>query len=237
MTGFRLFRTLILSSILVLTLTATPAARAHCDSMDGPVVMDAKRALEAGDLEIVLKWIAPADETELRRTFDQVLAVRKLGPEAQKLADRSFFETLVRLHRASEGEPYTGLKPAGTDPGVAVRLADHALEEAEVEPLLDEILNEVRRGLKSRFHEAYTLKAGSDDEVETGRAYVAAYVEFVHYAKRLHEVAVGMASVEAHSIHGYSGAGHDSYGAAFPQADEPWASDLARPDSATSPGE
>ena len=43
--------------------------------------------------------------------------------EARELADRYFFETLVRIHRAGEGAPYTGLKPAGRDLGPAVPAA------------------------------------------------------------------------------------------------------------------
>ena len=51
------------------------------------------------------------DEPEGRAVFDKALAVRVLGGTAKELADQFFFETVVRLHRRSEGEPYTGLKP------------------------------------------------------------------------------------------------------------------------------
>jgi hypothetical protein len=57
--------------------------------------------------------------------------VRKLGGQAQKLADMYFFETLVRIHRAGEGASYTGLKPgAEIDPAIA--MADEALESGSV---------------------------------------------------------------------------------------------------------
>ena len=79
----------------------------HCDGMDGPVVTLARKALESGNVNLVLPWVAKQDEDEIRRTFEHTVAVRKLGPEAQALADRHFFESLVRIHRAGEGEAYT----------------------------------------------------------------------------------------------------------------------------------
>jgi len=77
--------------------------------MDGPVIKAAKQALETGDVNPVLIWVLKKDETEIRNAFQKTLAVRKLSPEAKELADMYFFETLVRIHRAGEGEPYTGL--------------------------------------------------------------------------------------------------------------------------------
>jgi hypothetical protein len=97
-----------------LALIAPAAAEAHCDSLDGPVITEARAALEAGDVTSVLKWVSQDYEAEIRAAFDHVVEVRKLGGEARSLADRFFFETLVRIHRAVEGAPYTGLKPAGS---------------------------------------------------------------------------------------------------------------------------
>jgi hypothetical protein len=58
--------------------------------------------------------------------------VRKLNPEAKEFADMYFFETLVRIHRAGEGEPYTGIKPAGRDLGPAVPAADKAIVDGKL---------------------------------------------------------------------------------------------------------
>ena len=88
----------------------------HCDGMDGPVVKAAQKALEIGNVNLVLIWVQKADETEIRNAFAQTMQVRKLSPEAKALADRYLFEALVRLHRVGEGAPYTGLKPAGKEP-------------------------------------------------------------------------------------------------------------------------
>ncbi|HZD40652.1 MAG TPA: DUF6448 family protein, partial [Terriglobales bacterium] len=92
-------------------------AIAHCDGLDGPVVKAAQNALQTGNVDLVLIWIRPKDEKEIRTAFQKTLAVRQLNPQARELADMYFFETLVRVHRAGEGAPYTGLKPPGRDLG------------------------------------------------------------------------------------------------------------------------
>ena len=80
-------------------------AAAHCDTLDGPVVADARTALAQGNVAPVLKWVRPADEKEIRTAFARTTAVRNLSPEAEILADLYFFEALVRIHRAGEGAP------------------------------------------------------------------------------------------------------------------------------------
>lgn len=109
---------------------------AHCDTLDGPVVMTAKSALEKGDVTPILKWVKPEHEGEIRSAFKKTMDVRIKGPEAKEFADMYFFETLVRLHRAGEGAPYDGIKPAGTDLGPAVSGADKALESGSVDDLV-----------------------------------------------------------------------------------------------------
>src|SRR5574341_1000365 len=69
---------------------------AHCDGMDGPVVKAAQKALETGNVNLVLIWVQKKDEVEIRKAFEQTLKVRKLSPEAKQLADMYFFETLIR---------------------------------------------------------------------------------------------------------------------------------------------
>ncbi len=165
---------------------------AHCDTMDGPVVKAAQLALEKGDVTPVLKWVKPPQEAQIRAAFPKTLVVRGLGPEARDLADKYFFETLVRLHREGEGAPYTGLKPAGAvEPVVAA--SDKALETGSVEGLTREITQLVAEGIRHRFTETLEKKQRADENVTAGREFVAAYVEFVHYVERLHADATGPA--------------------------------------------
>jgi hypothetical protein len=110
------------AAVVIALLGLTPArAFAHCDGLDGPVVKAAQRALETRNPALALIWVQEKDEREIQNAFDQALAVRELSPQAKALADRFFFETLVRVHRAGEGAPFTGLKPAGRDLGPLFR--------------------------------------------------------------------------------------------------------------------
>lgn len=175
----------LLSTLAAGLLIAPRPADAHCDTLDGPVVADAKKALAAGSVTPVLKWVRPADEAAIRAAFEKTVSVRKLSAEARDLADTAFFETLVRVHRAGEGAPFTGLKPAGSMEPI-YRHADEALAEGTVDPLLAELTQEVSHGLKERFTHARALKAAAGDDVTKGREAVAAYVDYLHYVEELH---------------------------------------------------
>ena len=174
---------------LALALLAPASATAHCDGMDGPVVKAAQKALASGDVNPVLIWVQKQDEQAIRQAFAQALEVRKLGGEAKELADTYFFETLVRMHRAGEGAPYSGLKPAGRDLGPAIPLADQALSSGNVDALVKLITDETRKGLVERFEKAAKAREFAATDVETGREYVEAYVTFIHYAERAYEAA------------------------------------------------
>ena len=176
-------------ALLAVAGVGVQVALAHCDGLDGPVVKAARNALQTGNVNLVLVWVQQKDEPEIRAAFQQALVVRKQSPEAQTLADRFFFETLVRVHRAGEGAPYTGLKPAGQDLGPAIPAADRALETDVVGPLQDLLTDAVRRSLQEHFQALRTLKRYDPNDVAAGRRYVQAYVEYVHYVERLHEAA------------------------------------------------
>lgn len=179
-------------------LTATSQVLAHCDGLDGPVVKAAQKALESGNVNLALIWVQKDDEPEIRKAFQQTLEVRKLSSAARELADMYFFETLVRIHRAGEGAPYTGLKPAGRDLGPAIPAADRALENGSAEPLL-KLLNEaVKGGIQKHFEQLMAEKKFDPDNVEAGREFVKAYVEFVHYVERLYEAAAKPAPGHLH---------------------------------------
>ena len=206
--------TLLVPFVLVLAaaLLAPPVARAHCDGLDGPVVKAAQAALEANDVNRILIWVQPPGEEEIRAAFAHAVAVRKLGPQARELADRYLFETLVRVHRAGEGEPYTGLKPAGRDLGPAIPAADRAIETGDPTPLLTLLHEAVVRGMESRFHEAIHAKKFAPADLAAGRKYVASYVTFLHYVEGLHQAAAP--SGGGHGAHDAPGAVHEAPGAA-----------------------
>lgn len=181
----QVLRSSIVAMMVLLVVSGT--ASAHCDGMDGPVVQAARRSLEARDVNLVLIWVQKKDEPELRRAFHETLTVRNLNPEARELADRYLFETLVRLHRAGEGAPYTGLKPAGRDLGPAIPAADKALAEGSSKQLEQLLNNALQVGLREHYERVLTKKNFRTDDLAAGREYVEAYVQFVHYVERIYQ--------------------------------------------------
>lgn len=176
---------------IALLLTVMSAnAFAHCDTLDGPVVQTARMSLEKSDVTPLLKWVRADDEEEIRAAFRKTLIVRAEGAEAKELADRYFFETLVRIHRAGEGAPYTGLRPGGAvDPAVA--LADKALETGSEAKLVDVLTKAMADGIRERFQHAEETRSHADDSVAAGRQFVEAYVGFTHYVEGLHALLKG----------------------------------------------
>jgi hypothetical protein len=168
-------------------------ALGHCDTLDGPLATLAKKALEEKNVKLVLPWVRPEDEAEIAHAFDHAQAVRELGAKARSLADRHFLETLVRIHRAGEGAPFTGLKPAGLDLGPAVPAADQALRTGSMEALAKLLVDAVGVGVRERFRTAAERRAFDPNDVAAGRRFVEAYVPFVHYVEKLWEAATGTA--------------------------------------------
>ena len=185
----------LLGVALGLLLFIPAGALGHCDTMNGPVVGEARKALAAGDVTPVLKWVKPDAEADVTAVFRQTLAVRSKGSDARELADRHFFETLVRIHRAGEGAPFTGLRDEPVEPVVA--RADAALVSGSVDDLADLLAAALAEGIRARFERVRARAGDKDRSVELGREYVEAYVEFTHYVERLH------ADIESGAGHGH----------------------------------
>ncbi len=175
---------------ILAVLLAFPAAStlAHCDSTNGPVIPEALVALDNGDLTPVLKWIDTDDEAEIRAAFDRAQIVRAQGPEAKQLADQFFLETLVRLHRAGEGAPFTGITDTAPDPIVA--LADGALASGSADDMIGKINRHLARSIEERFQRVSEAREHKDDSVAAGREFVAAYVSYVHFVTGVHDAIV-----------------------------------------------
>lgn len=180
-------------------------AAAHCDTLDGPVVQDARKALAAKDVTPVLKWVKQQDEKIVRAAFAK--ALRTKDEKNSVAAENRFFATLVKIHRAGEGAPFTGLKPAGTvEP--AVTAADKALAGGSSEALMKLIIDAVADGIKERYARAAAAYPHKDENVAAGREFVEAYVEFTHYVERLHQDAEGHVAHHTTPAGKASGTGH-----------------------------
>ncbi|WP_201766965.1 DUF6448 family protein [Chrysiogenes arsenatis] len=168
--------------VLVAALSVPQMAFAHCDALDGPVLKEAQQALAKKDVSSILKWVPAEEEAAITSAFKQTVAVRGLGEEARDLADRSFFETLVRIHRAGEGAAYTGIKPSGQISGPVAK-ADQALVDGDVDAFSKAVADHVAKEMKSRFERALAKQKQAHTSVAAGREYVAAYVAYVHFVE------------------------------------------------------
>jgi hypothetical protein len=164
---------------------AAGTAGAHCDTMNGPLVPEAQAALEKGDIAPILKWVQARDEGEIRAAFAEAVAVRGKAPEAKALADRWFLETLVRVHRAGEGAPYTGLKDEAPPPIVV--MSDAAVAAGNADELIRAMQGHMGGVIREKFDALAAAKKEKDKSVEAGRAYVAAYVTFTHLVEGIHD--------------------------------------------------
>ena len=189
----------------VLTFGWAAGAQAHCDTLDGPVVGAARKALDTNNPNLVLVWVQKKDEAEIKNQFQKTVAVRKAGGQAKELADMYFFETLVRIHRAGEGAGYTGLKPAGKIEA-PIAAADKSLETGKLQDVAQLISKRTEQGLHRNFDALTAKKKYNPNDVAAGRAFVSAYVEYTHYVERLYNAAETLAPEQqktAPSLHAH----------------------------------
>lgn len=189
-------RMLLLVAITsVLTLGMYSFAAAHCDTLDGPVIQDARKALETKDVTPVLKWVKQKDEKVVRAAFAKTLSTK--GKKNADTAENKFFATLVKIHRAGEGAPFTGLKPAGeVEP--AITEADKALANGSSDALVKLVTDDIAAGIGKRYEHAAATYKHKDESVEQGREFVEAYIEYTHYVERLHLDATGKGLHDEH---------------------------------------
>lgn len=174
----------------------------HCDTLDGPVVRAARQALATGNVNLILPWVSEAGEDEVTELFAEALSVRAEGGKAADLADRWFFENVVRVHRAGEGAGYSGLKPAGLDWGPVVPRAEKAIAEGDADEVIDFVAGVLREELAERFEKVQAAKGYDENDVSAAREYVQAELGFVLFS---HHV---FSFVKGGGGHGGEG-GHD----------------------------
>lgn len=159
----------------------------HCDSLDGPVVKAATAALEMRQVELVLPYVPAEAEAEVRHAFEQAIQVEPLAPEAKRLADEWFFENVVRIHRAGEGAPYTGLQPAGLGHGPVVPVAERAIETGSSDELVALLIGMVERAIHERFEHVMRRKANVNGDIAANRAYVEAMLGLEVWSHSIYE--------------------------------------------------
>lgn len=176
--------------IFAVGISVLPAGNvfAHCDTTSGPVIPEAKAALEKGDVTPILKWVKKDDEAQIKTAFAKAVKVRAKGPDEKELADQYFIETLVRIHRAGEGAPYTGIKDTPVEPIVA--MADKALADGSADDMIKKISGHMERIIREKFNRALETMKKKNTSVEAGREFVEAYVKYMHYIEGVHDAIV-----------------------------------------------
>lgn len=192
----------IISSLLIaltLVVSIPTMASAHCDTMDGPTISDAKKAIESNNVNYALKWVTPENEKEISKIFDLTMKVRNFSPEAKELSDNYLFENLVRIHRAAEGAPFTGVKPSGTPIDEKVLAADKSIEVGNLSPIEGLIEKDKIPELKERFEKVMSLKNFDINDVKAGREYIEAYVSYFKFAEGEEEEGAHKSSEASHA--------------------------------------
>lgn len=199
--NFRIkFASLFLFTMLIFSTNATFA---HCDSMDGPLIADARKAIGQNNINYTLKWVRPENETEVKNAFNLMMKVRGFSADSKLLAETYFFETLVRIHRAAEGVPFTGLKPSGTPIDEKILAADKSIEIGNLSPLNGKVIKKDLPELTERFEKVMSLKNFDINNIEAGREYIEAYVQFFKFAE---------GEIEGHNVHGKGNEGNATEG-------------------------
>lgn len=183
-------------------MLASISGFAHCDSYDGPVIKDALKALDQNNVQLVLKWIEPQQEKEVISLFNKTYSLKDGDQEVYSIVEKHFFENLVRLHRETEGEPYTGLKPAGSMTPL-VAMADNSIAKGNVEEVITTVTTHLEQVLRERYAKVAKLSKTKDNSVSQGRAYVEAYVQYTHTLEALENLLHGPISHggEGHAAH------------------------------------
>lgn len=177
-------------------LFGAQSAQAHCDALDGPVAKAAQKALENGNVNLVLAYAPAVAEAEIRTAFEKSRNVRSIGADARALADQTFMETVIRLHRAGEGAAYTGLKPAGADYGPVIPAAEHAVETGDLTNLKAVLVEEIDHALRERLAHVRELQKASLEpktaaDVPHARERISAELGFITFAETLRQTALG----------------------------------------------
>ena len=189
-----IFSIVLLSALMI--FGSLPAS-AHCDSYDGPTIKDAVKALETNNVNLVLKWITPEQEKVIIPLFNKTYSLKTGDKEVYEIVEKHFFETLVRLHRDSEGAPFTGLKPAGTTKKI-VQLSDQALESKNVDDFLVKLNTHIGTVIKEKYEKVVALDKVKNDSPAKGREYVEAYVDYTHTIEAIHDIAEQSGGHSAH---------------------------------------
>lgn len=89
--------------------------------------------------------------------------------------------------RETEGAPFTGLKSAGTTKQI-VQLSDQALENKDIDSLLQKLNNHIGKVLREKYQTVAELDNIKNESPGKGRDFVKAYVDFTHTVEAVYDI-------------------------------------------------
>jgi len=176
-------KVLVLITVLVVGFVGTTYG--HCNTRQGPVAKDARKALKNNDFETVAIWITENEEAELKQKFEKALQVYNKGGESKELAKDYFMENTVRLHRLAEGMSYKGLKTIDEFPE-DIQAAEKALDIKDSKPINDLLVKELKDKVDKWHKKTIEAKKHKDESVEAGRKYASTYVKYTVFVHKLY---------------------------------------------------
>jgi len=182
--------------LLIVALAWPNGLWAHCDRSDGPVATAARAALEKNQPEVVLAWVATAQDQELRQAFGLAARARAQGGPGAEVSERFLVETAIRLHREAEGLPFEGVKPATGALPRDIALADEALVKGNVDGVVALLQADIDKEVRGLFETLRAQQTNREGDLEGRRKWVDAYVRYIGFVHGLN------AAIEAGPEHG-----------------------------------
>ena len=108
----------------------------------------------------------------------------------------------MRLHRAGEGAPYTGLKPAGLDVGPVIPVAEKAIKTGSPDALIRLLTDTLKHEVRHRFEHLKHLRDYRTGDVFKAREYVEAMLGLEVYSHHLYQAMKALAHEGGHEHHG-----------------------------------
>jgi phosphotransacetylase len=155
------------------------------DPQNGPVMRAAKTALETGDANYIVIWVPEESENTLKNLLEKTCCTQSIKNNMQNRAIDWYFDTVNRLCFANRKMMSTVLKPEGSGENLIVSKAVKAIETGSVEEITDSISVAHEDKVKQRFRQVMNMKNFPVNNPADGRAYVAAFFEFIGYVQSL----------------------------------------------------
>ncbi len=156
--------------------------------LDNKVIEAARQALDTEMVEFALAFVPKGQELEIIEAFEKTIKVRKHGPVSADLAERYFFDTILRAHRSS-------LRRATKQQRMVLsfdeldQIADDAIATGYPEELIESFRNILEEEIAARLRTISELEKDKNAGVEKGRNFATAMLAFKEWTFQLYEKA------------------------------------------------